>query len=134
MSVFGTVTAPVRGVVGVVAAVPRVIEAVLVLPRMADQLDRVCENTDALPVMLERIQMIREDTRSLPHVEAELRAMGMTLGKIQQNTIAVEQMAETLLPLQGAALRVGRFADRVPQRRFGRNGRLAAERDTADHQ
>jgi hypothetical protein len=134
MSVLGAVTAPVRGVIGVVGAVPRVIEAILVLPRVADQLDRVCENTEALPIMLERIEAILADTPSLPKVEAELRAMGLTLRDIDQNTVAVEQMAETLLPLQGAALRVGRLADRMPQRRFGRNGRLAAERDTADHQ
>jgi hypothetical protein len=137
MNVLGAVTAPVRGAVGVVGALPRVVEAILVLPRVAEQLDRVCRNTDALPAMLEQIEAIREDTRSLPKVEAELRAMGLTLTKIETNTLAVEQLAETVLPLQGAALRVGRIADRMPQRRFGRgngNGRLAPEGDTADHQ
>ena len=134
MSVLGVVTAPVRGAVGVVAALPRVVDAILVLPRVAEQLDHVCRNTDALPVMLEEIQAIRSDTRSLPHVEAELRAMRTTIGQVEQNTLAVEQLAETLLPLQGAALRVGRFADRLPQRRFDRNGRLAAERNGGDHQ
>jgi hypothetical protein len=137
MNVLGAVTAPVRGVVGVVSAVPRVIEAILVLPKVADQLDRVSENTEALPIMLTHIAAIRADTRSLPQVEAELRAMGLSLEKVEQNTLAVEQLAETLLPLQGAALRVGRFADRLPQRRFSGNGngngngRLAPERDAA---
>jgi len=48
--------------------------------------------------------------------------MGIQLDKIEQNTLAVEQLAETVVPLQGAAARVGRFADRLPQRRFARNG------------
>ena len=118
MNLVGAVTAPVRGAVGVVAALPRVVEAILVLPKVASQLDRICANTDALPAMLEEIEAIRGDTRSLPQVEAELRAMGIKLDKIEQNTLAVEQLAETVVPLQGAALRVGRFADRLPQRRF----------------
>lgn len=136
MNVLGTVTAPVRGAISVVSALPRVVEAILVLPRVAEQLNQVCRNTDALPAMLERIEEIRADTRSLPEVEAELRAMGLTLTKVDQNTLAVEQLAETVAPLQGAALRVGRFADRLPRRRFesNGNGRVAAERHTADHQ
>jgi hypothetical protein len=68
--------------------------------------------------MLEEIEGIRADTRSLPIVEAELRAMRVALDKIESNTLAVEQLAETVVPLQGAAMRVGRFADRLPQRRF----------------
>ena len=122
MNLVGAVTAPVRGAVGVVTALPRVVEAILVLPKVANQLDRICANTDALPAMLEEIEAIRADTRSLPQVEAELRAMGIQLDKIEQNTLAVEQLAETVVPLQGAAARVGRFADRLPQRRFARNG------------
>jgi hypothetical protein len=122
----------------VVSALPRVIEAILVLPKVAEQLDRVSENTEALPIMLTHIAAIREDTRALPLVEAELRAMGLSLEKVEQNTLAVEQLAETVMPLQGAALRVGRFADRLPQRRFSSNGngngRLAPERDAADDQ
>jgi hypothetical protein len=118
MNLVGAVTAPVRGAVGVVIALPRVVEAILVLPKVASQLDRVCANTDALPAMLEEIEGIRSDTRSLPVVEAELRAMRVALDKIESNTLAVEQLAETVVPLQGAAMRVGRFADRLPQRRF----------------
>jgi hypothetical protein len=118
MNLIGAVTAPVRGAVGVVAALPRVVEAILVLPRVAEQLDHVCANTNALPAMLEEIEAIRSDTRSLPAVEAELRAMRVALDKIESNTLAVEQLAETVVPLQGAAMRVGRFADRLPQRRF----------------
>ena len=70
MNVLGAVTAPVRGAVGVVTALPRVVEAILVLPRVAEQLDHVRANTDALPIMLEEIEAIRADTRSLPQVEA----------------------------------------------------------------
>ena len=136
MNVLGAVTAPVRGAVGVVAALPRVVEAILVLPRVAEQLDHVCRNTNALPAMLEEIEAIRADTNSLPRVEAELRAMGLTLAEVEKNTLAVEQLAETVVPLQGAAMRVGRFADRLPQRRFSNSngngrGRLAPE---GDHQ
>ena len=122
MNLVGAVTAPVRGAIGVVTALPRVVEAILVLPKVSNQLDRICANTDALPAMLEEIEAIRGDTRSLPQVEAELRAMGVKLDQIGQNTLAVEQLAETVVPLQGAAARVGRFADRLPQRRFARNG------------
>ena len=127
MRVVSAVTAPVRGAVEVVAALPRVVEAILVLPQVADQLARVCRNTDALPAMLEEIEAIRRDTGSLPVVEDELRGMLVTLDKIEANTLAVEQLAETVVPLQGAAMRVGRFADRLPQRRFAREARLAAE-------
>jgi hypothetical protein len=122
MNVLNVVTAPIRGAVGVVAALPRVIEAILVLPRVAEQLDQVCANTQVLPPMLAEIEAIRSDTRSLPVVEAELRDMLVQLDKIEKNTLAVELLAETLVPLQGAALRVGRFADRLPQRRFARDG------------
>jgi hypothetical protein len=118
MNVVRAVTAPVRGAVGVVVALPRVVEAILVLPRVAEQLAQVCANTNALPAMLEEIEGIRSDTRSLPAVEAELRAMRAVLDKVEANTLAVEQLAETVVPLQGAAMRVGRFADRLPQRRF----------------
>ena len=118
MNIVGAVTAPVRGAVSVVAALPRVVEAILVLPKVSSQLDRICANTDALPAMLEEIEGIRADTASLPEVEAELRVMRVALDKIERNTLAVEQLAETVVPLQGAALRVGRFADRLPQRRF----------------
>jgi hypothetical protein len=118
MNVLRVVTAPVRGAVGVVVALPRVVEAILVLPHVAEKLEHVCANTDALPAMLQEIEAIRADTRSLPEIEAELRQMCQALDKIESNTLAVEQLAETVVPLQGAAMRVGRFADRLPQRRF----------------
>jgi hypothetical protein len=143
MNVLKAVTAPVRGAVSVVIALPRVVETILVLPKVADQLDQVCANTQVLPAMLQEIEGIRRDTHSLPIVEAELRGMRVALDKIEQNTLAVELLAETVVPLQGAALRVGRFADRLPQRRFASgngngngngNGRLAPQRDARDHQ
>jgi hypothetical protein len=118
MNVLRVVTAPVRGAVGVIAALPRVVEAILVLPHVAEKLEHVCQNTDALPAMLREIEGIRADTQSLPEIEAELRQMCDALDKIERNTLAVEQLAETVVPLQGAAQRVGRFADRLPQRRF----------------
>ena len=143
MNVISVVTAPVRGAVGVVSALPRVVEAILVLPRVGERLDHVCRNTNALPVMLAEIEQIRADTASLPEVEAELRLMREALEKVESNTLAVEQLAETVVPLQGAALRVGRFADRLPTRRApSRNGngdgsgrgRFAPQGDAGDYQ
>jgi hypothetical protein len=48
--------------------------------------------------------------------------MANCVAEVEKNTAAVEQLAEIAVPLQGAAMRVGRFADRLPQRRFDRNG------------
>lgn len=112
---------PVRGVVRTVTALPRVVDAVLVLPRLADQLEQVNRNTDALPDMLAELRAVRGDTASLPAVEQELIATRLLIAQIEAHTLAVERLAEVAVPLQGAAMRVGRFADRLPQRRVARS-------------
>ena len=111
---------PVRSVVQTVSVIPRALDAVLVLPKLVEQLEQVNRNTDALPEMLAELRAVRGDTTSLPVVEQDLAAMRQLLGQIDANTAAVERLAEVALPLQGAAMRVGRFADRLPQRRFVR--------------
>ena len=90
---IGAVLRPLRVAVRTVATLPRMVEAVLVLPDILAELERV-----------------RADTASLPLIRDHLE-------RVEQNTLAVEQLAEIALPLQGAAMRVGRFADRLPQRR-----------------
>jgi hypothetical protein len=121
MRIVGAVLAPVRGAIAVVSALPRVVEAVLVLPTLSEQLSHVERNTDALNDMLAELRAVHGDTACLPFVHEELVAMHAELDLIQKNTLAVEQLAETVVPLQGAAMRVGRFADRLPQRRFERS-------------
>ena len=120
MKRLGIVVAPVKGAARVIAALPRVVEAILVLPRLADQLDAVNRNTEVLPDVLAELRGVRADTASLPVVEQDLAAMRLLLGQIEANTDAVERLAEVALPLTGAAMRVGRFADRIPQRRVAR--------------
>jgi hypothetical protein len=114
---IGAVLRPLRGAVQVVAALPRVVEAILVLPSLSRQLDEVTEHTAHLAAILTELEGVRGDTTSLPVINANLERMCTTLGRVEENTLAVEQLAEIALPLQGAAMRVGRFADRLPQRR-----------------
>ena len=120
MKQLGWVTGPVKAAVGIVAVLPRMVEAILVLPTLAERLEEVNRNTGALPEMLDELRAVRADTASLPVVEQDLAAMRMLLGQIEANTDAVERLAEVAVPLQGAATRVGRFADRLPQRRVAR--------------
>jgi hypothetical protein len=42
--------------------------------------------------------------------------MAVLLDRVDANTAAVEQLVQVVLPLQGAAVRVGRAADRWPAR------------------
>lgn len=131
MNLIGSALRPLRGVVGVIRAVPDVIDAILVLPAVSRQLEDVRTSTAALPDILEAIQVLKEDTVHLPAMDHEIAAMSRCVAEVEKNTAAVEQLAEIAVPLQGAAVRVGRFADRFPQRRFARelaeNGRHAAD-------
>jgi hypothetical protein len=108
--VIGFVLRPLRGVVRTLAALPAVVEAVLVLPTLARQLEDVKAQTAALPDILTELERVRSDTITLPVINAHLE-------RVERNTLAVEQLTAIALPLQGAAVRVGRFADRLPQRR-----------------
>jgi hypothetical protein len=114
---IGAVLRPLRGAVQVVAALPRVVEAILVLPSLSRQLDDVTEHTANLAAILAELEQVRTDTAALPMINQNLERMCVTLGRVEENTLAVEQLAEIALPLQNAAMRVGRFADRLPQRR-----------------
>lgn len=128
---------PFRGLVRVasrgrqsLAIVPQALEAILVLPHMAAQLDRIAANTDALPGMLERLEEVAADTRNLGAVEANTatiashiptlvvleRSLPGMMPVLEDLDETVQRLAAVVEPLQGAALRVGRMADRLPQR------------------
>jgi hypothetical protein len=98
--VIGAIARPVRGLVRVVAALPAVVDAILVLPTLSRQLEEVRADTRALHAILAELQRVSGDTAALPVIEAEL---------VRLSGVAV--------PLTGAAARFGRFADRLPQRR-----------------
>jgi hypothetical protein len=101
-----------------VAAVPEVFEAILILPKVSQQLEVVAFQTATLADMHEELARVRANTASLPPVEERLALVNDALARIDSNTQAVEQLAEMALPLSGAAVRLGRFADRLPQRRI----------------
>jgi hypothetical protein len=98
--VIGALARPVRGLVKVVTALPAVVDAILVLPTLSRQLEDVRADTQALHEVVAELQRVRGDTSALPVIEAEL-----------------VRLSGVALPLQGAAVRVGRLADRWPQRR-----------------
>jgi hypothetical protein len=62
---------------------------------------------------------VHADTTALAAIDEALARMAVSMTKVEQNTLAVEQLAEVALPLQDVALRVGRFAERLPTRRGG---------------
>jgi hypothetical protein len=113
------VTRPLRRLVRIVRTVERVpdiAEAILVLPTLSRQLDEIRFATATLPDMHAEIARVRGDTTALPHIDETLARMALLLDRIDTNTAAVEELAQVMLPLRGAATRVGRFADRFPQR------------------
>ena len=118
MSKLGFVMGPITGVARTVAALPRVVDAVLVLPELSRQLGRVGADTESLPSILEELRNVQGDTAALPQMRDELAAMRVALAQIESQTADLERLVEIAVPLQGAAARVGRFADRLPQRRF----------------
>lgn len=103
-----------------VAIVPDALEAILVLPALSRQLEEIRFSTATLPEMLEELRRVQADTSALPPMCEEISRMERTVAEVERNTLAVQQLAEVALPLQGAAMRMGRFADRIPQRRNGR--------------
>ena len=127
MNPLRLVLAPVRGAwralrrtQRTVAIVPDALEAILVLPALSRQLEEIRFSTATLPEMLEEIRRVQADTSTLPPMCEEISRMERTVAEVERNTLAVQHLAEVALPLQGAAMRVGRFADRLPQRRNGR--------------
>ncbi len=99
------------------ARIPDVVEAILVLPTLSRQLDAIAFATATLPEMHEEIARVRGDTSSLPQIDRNLQGMAVLLDRIEGNTAGVEQLTEVLVPLRGAALRVGRVSERWPQRK-----------------
>ncbi len=99
------------------ARVPDVVEAVLILPRLSEHLATIGLHTATLPEMHAEIARVRGDTSALPQIDETLERMAVLLDRVDANTAAVEQLVQVVLPLQGAALRVGRVADRFPVRR-----------------
>ena len=82
-----------------VASVPDLVDAILVLPTISRQLEQVAFATATLPEMHAEIARLRGDTTVLPAMDARLA-----------------QLVDLAVPLQGAATRIGRFADRLPAR------------------
>ena len=116
--------APLRRVAGALrttrrtlAVVPDAIEAILELPHLSRQLERIALSTATLPEMHAEIARLRGDTGSLPAMDASLARMCLIVEQVEANTGAVEQLVAVATPLHGAALRVGALADRWPQRR-----------------
>ena len=116
-----------RGVRRSAELVPEALEAVLLLPRVASQLEVISLQTATMPEMHAEVARMRSNTAHLPQIDETLERVATLLSRVEDNTAAVEQLAEVMLPLEGAALRVGRMADRWPARR--RHVQTAPARD-----
>ena len=116
MSRLGYFMRPLRGAVGVLAALPDVDEAILVLPTLSRQLDDVKADTARLHEILAELERVSADTSALPSIRADTSV----LASIRDELAGISAVA---LPLQSAAARVGRFADRRDQRRLPREQR-----------
>lgn len=119
-----TLLAPVRRVAGLwrgarrsAALVPEALEAVLILPQLSQRLEVIAFQTATLADMHDEVARMRGDTAELPPINHTLERVATLLDQVEANTAAVEQLAGVMLPLEGAALRVGRMADRWPARR-----------------
>lgn len=126
------VLAPVRRIArawrtthGLAARLPDVVEAILVLPALSDQLEAIRFSTATLPEMHAEIARVRGDTSALLEIDRTLAGMAVLLDRIEHNTAGVQQLTEVLVPLRGAAVRVGRLSERWPQRSAGPSGPLA---------
>jgi hypothetical protein len=115
--------APARRVAGAwrqarrtASLLPDVVDAILVLPRLSQQLEVIGLQTATLIDMEAEIARVRGDTAALPPISATLERMAVLLDRVDANTAAVDQLAQVVLPLQGAAARVGRAAERWPGR------------------
>ncbi len=112
---------PLRSLAGVLrtthrvaTAVPNLVDAILQLPTITRQLEVVAFQTATLAEMYEELAQIRSDAAALPRLEVQLTRVNDVLCRVDLNTQAVQQLTEVALPLHGAALRLGRFADRFP--------------------
>ena len=124
MSWSGIIVAPLRRATRLwrttrrtASRIPEVVEAVLILPRVEAHLELVGVQTATLVEMHAEIARLRGDTAALRSIDETLKRVSAQLEHIDANTAQVEHLAQVMLPLQGAALRVGRAADRWPPRR-----------------
>lgn len=99
-----------------VERVPRVVDAILVLPDLTRHLERIAVATATLPEMHAEIARVRGDTAALRSIDETLASLAPLLERIDANTAGVRDLSDVLVPLRGAAVRVGRLADRLPQR------------------
>ena len=118
--------APLRSVARVVratrrtvAAVPDVVDAILVLPGLSRQLHVVELQTATLADVHDELRRLRRDTSHLPRIDERLERMAFLLDRVDGNTAAVHELASVVTPLRGAAVRVGAFSDRFGARRGG---------------
>jgi hypothetical protein len=130
-----------------IAVLPDVAKAVLVLPTLSQQLGYVCRNTDRLAQVVEQLERVESDTSVLPEMRDEFAVVRSTITDTRRDTAAiaaempklvvleqslpamvpmledldrsVHQLAHIAEPLHGAARRLGRMSDRLPER----NGR-----------
>ena len=115
--------APVRRLAGTwriarrtAGRLPDVVDAILVLPTLSRQLEAIQFATATLPEMHAEIARVRADTSALRDIDRTLAGMAVLLDRIEENTAGVQQLTEVFVPLRGAALRVGRLAERWPHR------------------
>lgn len=106
-----------------VAAVPELVDAILLLPRLSEQLEIVAFQTASLAEMHQELLSVRSNTAFLPHIDSHLAQMHTVVCQVELNTQAVQQLADVATPLQSAAVRFGRLADRLAQRRVDGRGR-----------
>ena len=111
-----------------VESVPQVVEAILVLPALTRQLEQIAFATATLPEMHAEIARVRGDTAALRSIDETLAGLAPLLERIDANTAGVRDLSEVLVPLRGAAVRVGRLSDRFPQRRAAAASGLVLER------
>src|SRR3954470_24651642 len=86
--------------------IPDVIDAVLVLRRLAEQIELVGLQTATLVDMQREIALLRGDTAALRSIDETLGRVAGHLERVDTNTAHVQHLASVLLPLQGAAARV----------------------------
>ena len=114
---FRAVARAFRATRRTVVAVPDAMEAILVLPTVARRLEAVAFQTATLDDLRKLLEEVQRNTSALPRMDDRLMGVHESLARVDANTRAVEQLVEVALPLQGAAVRLGRFSDRLPRRR-----------------
>ena len=123
LSPLRRLTRAVRTTRRTVERIPDVLDAILVLPELSRRLEAIAFSTATLPEMHAELRRVHGDTAVLPHIDETLLRMAVLLDRVDTNTAAVTDLAEIALPLRGAALRVGRAADRWPRRSLSASAR-----------